>query len=57
MPLLAESRIGGKLADKVAGIPQIQARVPDTAPSGLAVTLVLMVEGYAGQFEATIAVQ
>jgi uncharacterized protein (TIGR03437 family) len=59
-------RIGGKLADivfaggaegQVAGISQIQARVPDTAPSGPAVTLVLLVEGYAAQFEATIAIQ
>jgi uncharacterized protein (TIGR03437 family) len=66
MPLPAESRIGGKLADivfaggaegQVAGISQIQARVPDSSPSRPAITLVLMVEGYAAQFEATIAIQ
>ena len=63
---VVEVRIGGKQSEivfagdvegQVAGLSQVKARVPADAPSGAAVTLVLLVEGYGGQFEATIAVK
>ena len=71
LPLLpvdgvVEVRIGSKQADivfagnvegQVAGLSQVKARVPVDAPSGVAVTLVLLIEGYGDQFEATVAVQ
>ena len=61
-----EVRIGSKQAEvgfvggvegKVAGISQVKARVPADAPSGSAVTLVLLVEGAGNQYEATMAVK
>lgn len=71
LPLLpvdgfVEVRMGGKQAEivfagsvegQVAGLSQVKARVPADAPSGAAVTLVLLMEGSGGQFEATLAVQ
>jgi len=53
----AEIVFAGSAEGQVAGISQVKARVPADAPSGGAVTLVLQVEGYGSQFEATIAVQ
>ncbi len=63
---VVEVRIGGKQAEivfagsvegQVAGLSQVKARVPADAPTGAAVTLVLQVEGYGDQFEATVAVR
>ncbi len=63
---VAEVRIGSKQAEivfagnmegQVSGLYQVQARVPADAPSGGAVTLVLLMEGYGGQFQATVAVR
>jgi uncharacterized protein (TIGR03437 family) len=53
----AEVIFAGGLEGKVAGISQVKARVPADAPSGSSVTVVVQVEGYGTQYEATLAIQ
>ncbi|MEO8128781.1 MAG: M12 family metallopeptidase [Bryobacteraceae bacterium] len=53
----AEVLFAGNVEGQVSGISQVKARIPSDAPSGAAVTLMLLVEGYGNQYEATIAVK
>ena len=49
--------LGGSVMSEFENCRVCGQKRPADAPSGAAVTLVLLMEGYGGQFEATIALQ